>query len=279
MSVARQPVSRRLRVNGLVTHFLDAGDGEPLLLLHGGEFGAGAEVTWHRCIGELATDRHVVAADLFGFGRSDKVRDLVDQRTRIVGQIADLLDALCFESVDVVATSFSARLLVDVAATAADRWRLRRGVSIGLGLSPPSRTALAALGSFDGSAESMAATMDLLFHDDAVRQAELAARMELALLPGAWQSGRAAVIGRPANVAAIRPEPVDYGAIDRPLLLLRGEHDALVDPDDFAAFAAAIPTAQTAAVAAAGHYPQVERPAETAALITSFLAAGTSEDA
>lgn len=278
MSPARAPASRRLRVNGLVTHYLDAGDGEPLVLLHGGEFGAGAEVTWHRALPALAAHRHVVALDLLGFGRSDKVRDLVDQRARIVAQVADVLDALCVDEADVVGTSFSARLLLDVAAADPRRWRLRRCVAIGLGLDPPSRSARTALGGFDGSEASMTPTMELLFHDPDVRRRELAARLELARLPGAWQSGMVPTIGRPPGAPPrernhhAAPATARYDVIDRPTLLVRGEHDALVTADDFAALAAAMPFARTATIAAAGHYPHVEQPDATVRTITEFLA-------
>ena len=37
---------RTLRVGDIKTHFLEAGSGPDLVLLHGGEYGASAEITW-----------------------------------------------------------------------------------------------------------------------------------------------------------------------------------------------------------------------------------------
>jgi len=55
--------------DGLRMHYLDEGDGAPVLLLHG-------EPTWsylyRRVIPELTPVARVVAPDYFGFGRSDK---------------------------------------------------------------------------------------------------------------------------------------------------------------------------------------------------------------
>jgi haloalkane dehalogenase len=62
---------RYLDQDGLRMHYVDAGAGDPVLLLHG-------EPTWsflyRKVIGELAGFR-CVAPDYFGFGRSDKPTD------------------------------------------------------------------------------------------------------------------------------------------------------------------------------------------------------------
>jgi haloalkane dehalogenase len=58
-----------LEQDGLRMHYVDEGDGDPVLLLHG-------EPTWaylyRKVIPELAPAARVVAPDYFGFGRSDK---------------------------------------------------------------------------------------------------------------------------------------------------------------------------------------------------------------
>jgi haloalkane dehalogenase len=60
---------RYLEQDGLRMHYLDEGDGEPVVLLHG-------EPTWsylyRKMIPRLAGVARVVAPDYFGFGRSDK---------------------------------------------------------------------------------------------------------------------------------------------------------------------------------------------------------------
>ena len=63
---------RYVEQDGLRMHYVDEGDGEPVLLLHG-------EPTWsylyRKLIPPLATVARVVAPDYFGFGRSDKPVD------------------------------------------------------------------------------------------------------------------------------------------------------------------------------------------------------------
>ena len=67
-------------VDGLVTSYLEAGEGDPVVLLHGGEFGAGAELGWERNIAALAARYRVLAPDMLGYGQSAKVIDFVDGR-------------------------------------------------------------------------------------------------------------------------------------------------------------------------------------------------------
>src|SRR3954462_14966604 len=85
MSVYRTPDSRfhnlpgydfephYLDHDGLRLHYLDEGEGDPVLLLHG-------EPTWsflyRKMIPELSWVARAIAPDYFGFGRSDKPADI-----------------------------------------------------------------------------------------------------------------------------------------------------------------------------------------------------------
>ena len=51
-------------VDGLVTSYLEAGEGDPVVLLHGGEFGASAEIGWEHNISALAVHYRVLAPDI-----------------------------------------------------------------------------------------------------------------------------------------------------------------------------------------------------------------------
>jgi haloalkane dehalogenase len=80
-------------LDGLRMHYVDEGEGDPVLLLHG-------EPTWsflyRRVIPPLATAARVVAPDYIGFGRSDKPVDRTwysyDAHYRSVEQLVEELD-------------------------------------------------------------------------------------------------------------------------------------------------------------------------------------------
>lgn len=65
-------VSRYIDAGGIRTHYLEAGAGPTLLLLHGGGAGADARGNWEACIPRLARRHRVLAMDMVGFGRSAK---------------------------------------------------------------------------------------------------------------------------------------------------------------------------------------------------------------
>ena len=65
---------RVIDVDGVATSILEAGDGPPLLLLHGGvESGA---AVWAPVLDRLATSHRVVAPDIPGLGESEPIASL-----------------------------------------------------------------------------------------------------------------------------------------------------------------------------------------------------------
>ena len=69
---------RTICIGDIRTHYLEAGEGPHLVLLHGGEYGASAETTWKFNIAPLAKTFHVIAPDMLGFGLTDKIYDFSD---------------------------------------------------------------------------------------------------------------------------------------------------------------------------------------------------------
>ena len=90
--------SRFAEANGVRLHYLIAGDGPPVLLLHG--FAQTREM-WRPFMTVLAKTHRVVAPDLRGFGASDKPEDGYDKKTLAVDMHA-LAEALGMPRVAVV---------------------------------------------------------------------------------------------------------------------------------------------------------------------------------
>lgn len=62
--------SDTVTIDGIRIHYLEAGNGPPVVLLHGGIIDA-AHVSWPPVLERLAADCRVVAPDLLGYGESD----------------------------------------------------------------------------------------------------------------------------------------------------------------------------------------------------------------
>jgi pimeloyl-ACP methyl ester carboxylesterase len=81
LAAAQSPArieSRVADVNGLKMHYLAAGQGEPVILLHGY---AQTSHMWRPLMQELAKTRRVVAPDLRGFGDTTKAETGYDKKT------------------------------------------------------------------------------------------------------------------------------------------------------------------------------------------------------
>jgi haloalkane dehalogenase len=125
--------------DGLRMHYVDEGDGEPVLLLHG-------EPTWsflyRRVIGPLTSVARVVAPDYIGFGRSDKPFDrpwyTYDAHCRSVERFVEELD---LRNMTVVMQDWGGPIGSRLAVTQADR--VARLVVMNTGIysgRPPSET-------------------------------------------------------------------------------------------------------------------------------------------
>jgi pimeloyl-ACP methyl ester carboxylesterase len=103
--------SRRLKVNGHGAHYLKAGSGPPVVLLHGG---ASDSRDWIPTMASLADRFAFYAPDLVGFGQSERdgkgyyLSDFSDF-------VLDFIDALRLERPALVGHSFGARVCLDAA--------------------------------------------------------------------------------------------------------------------------------------------------------------------
>ena len=77
-------------VNGIRLHHRVAGDGPPVVLLHGWPQTGWC---WRRVVDDLARDHTVIVPDLRGYGASDKARTGMDKRT-MAADLSALLRAL-----------------------------------------------------------------------------------------------------------------------------------------------------------------------------------------
>ena len=112
----RAPIkSRFAKVNGMRLHYLTAGQGEPVILLHGY---AQTSHMWRPLIAELAKTRTVIAPDLRGFGQSAKPPSGYDKKT-MAQDIHALAASLGFKHIGICRPRHRAD----------GRLRLRRAVS------------------------------------------------------------------------------------------------------------------------------------------------------
>ncbi|MGN7860902.1 alpha/beta fold hydrolase [Microbacterium sp. 22303] len=263
---------RTLTLNGLETSFLEAGSGEPLVLLHGGEFGGSAELAWEHVIDALAQSRRVIAPDILGFGQSAKVVDFVDGRGWRLKHIAALCAALGVHSADFVGNSMGGAMLLADAASATPVLPLRRLVSICGGGEILSNEHMAALMDYDATLGGMRRIVAALFHDERYPDddAYVQRRYDSSVRPGAWEAVASARFRRPGHQSAGAGD-LDYAAVTVPVLVIEGDKDKLKPPGWAGRLAARLPDAESVIVTDSGHCPQLEQTEQFLQILTAYL--------
>lgn len=266
--------SRFLDVDGVRTHYLEAGEGRPLVLLHGGEFGASAELSWRNNIDALAERFHVYAPDMLGYGETDKLHSFTDPSGLRVRHIAAFCRTLFIERAHFVGNSYGGSLLLRVATSESEPWPIERLILVSAGGNVPLNEHRETLLSYDGSFDHMRRILQVLFYDESLWSDERVAEWHRSsLLPGAWESLAAARLAPPGREQPWRPER-SQGVCTYPTLIVAGEDDVLREPGYADELAQEIPDSQVEVFPRARHCPHIEHADRFNRLALEFLTVG-----
>jgi pimeloyl-ACP methyl ester carboxylesterase len=268
---------RRIVVDGLQTHYLEAGrpDADPLVLLHGGEFGSSAELGWERNIAALAQRFHVFAPDQLGYGASAKVIDFTEGRRMRIRHVARFCEAVGVRSARFAGNSMGGLNLLIDQASPQPLLPVERMVVLCGGGEILRNAFSAALFEYDATFEGMRAIVAALFSDPSypADDAYVQRRYESSVAPGAWEAIAAARFRRPDQEAppSSSKEP-DYERIAVATLVVEGGEDKIKPAGWAAPIARRIPEGRSVVVDAAAHCPQIEQPDVVNDLLLEFLA-------
>ncbi|MCV7317138.1 alpha/beta fold hydrolase [Mycolicibacillus parakoreensis] len=262
-----------LDVDGLATSYLEAGRGDPVILLHGGEFGASAELGWERNLAALAEHFRVLAPDLLGFGQTAKVIDFNDGRGMRIRHIARFCALLDIESAHFVGNSMGAIMLLADTTGTNPLLPIRTMVALCGGGEIQRNDHMQALYDYDATMPAMRQIVTALFHDPAYPddEAYVRRRYESSTAPGAWEAVAAARFRRPGTPPPAGGTARDHRRIAVPALLVEGADDKLLPPGWAGEIAAQIPAGRSAVIDKAGHCPQIEQAGDVNDLLLEFL--------
>jgi pimeloyl-ACP methyl ester carboxylesterase len=249
-----------LRDGRFKIRLLDAGEGDPVLFLHG----AGG-LFWDPLLDAIATGHRVVAPEHPGAGDSqglEHVEDLWD----LVLYYNELLDHLELPRVSILGHSFGGMVAAEIAANNPDRVdKLALIAPIGLWLDdhpvldisgvPPERIPELVLADPQGPVAALMPAPDPSNPESLFK----AAMTMASILQFIWPLPDKGLSKRLYRVKA-------------PTLLVWGAQDKLVPPAYGDAFAAAIAGARLEVIDGAGHLPNLEQPEPTIRVLTEFLA-------
>jgi pimeloyl-ACP methyl ester carboxylesterase len=265
---------RTIQVGDIRTDFLEAGSGPALVLLHGGEYGASAEITWRYNIDRLAGSFHVIAPDMLGWGGTDKIYSFSDPAGYRIRHIKRLLEILGVHKAFFVGNSAGGGTILRASALDPAPFHIQKMVTICGNASVFKTISQADLENYTPSSENMEKIVKLLFHDSKWHTPEIIQeRYEASIIPGAWEALSAARLRSPAHQARSTTEEFvrKLSRLTTPLLLMSCAHDPLNQKDWDAQFQKIVPGSKIHRFNHSAHEPQIEECEEFNRVLTDFL--------
>ncbi|WP_432013614.1 alpha/beta fold hydrolase [Streptomyces cucumeris] len=267
---------RTIEIDGLHTQYFEAGRGKPLVLLHGGEFGGGAELCWEHNILALSEHYRVLAPDLLGFGGTAKVHDFVDGKARRLRHLARFCEETGVDEGVFVGNSMGGAMLLNDAAESS-LLPASAIVSVCGGGALEKNEYVDSLFEYDGSLSGMKSILESLFEGEYWRTdpGYLNRRHAASIVPGAWEAVAAARFRRPTADPEQQPgRKPDLSSISVPVLIVEGGRDKIKPRGWAKDLAQVIPGATSAVIERAGHCPQIEHPEKFHRLLLNFTRSG-----
>jgi len=269
--------SKYILVDGIRTHYLEAGQGRPVVLLHSGEFGGAAEIGWEFVLPVLAERYRVIAPDWLGFGRTDKLHDFVQGQQRKLSHLQRFLQLMSIEDAHFAGNSMGGSLFARGLSAQPDGYPIRSLALVSAGGFSPDNEHRRALLAYDCTREAMRAMVRAMFHDPrwAEDDAVIERRYQMSLLPGAWECTAAPRFKGPAVEQRERfgqPDNTPYENITVPTLIIAGGNDKLRVPGYAQELAVKVRNAELHVLDRCGHCPNIERAEETNRLLLDFFA-------
>lgn len=266
-SLANAQTSKEVLVFGQKIHYVEAGSGPTVILLHGL---GGSTQTWQFNTGPLAEKFHVVVPDQIGFGKSDK--PLVNYRIRTY---VDFLDQFCkqlkIERATLVGNSMGG--WIAAAFTAAFPDRVDKLVLVdAAGYTPPKDLDTRVFFALNPTTrEAMKVLTAKVFYNkafqtDAAIDTAIAARLA---------AGDGFTI-KSITESIIRGEDFlddTVKTIKRPTLIVWGREDGLTPLADGERFQKDIVGSKLVVIDQCAHVPNLEKPGEFNAAVIKFLTA------
>lgn len=273
--------TRTVTVGARTIHLGEAGDGPPVLMLHGGGPGASGVSNYSRNVAALARRFRVLVPDLPGYGKSTKGVSHADPFGDLAQSMLGLLDELGIRHVAVIGNSLGGACALRMALEHPDR--VSSLVLMGPGGIDASRRLPTAglkqlLGYYDGegpTVEKMRTFIRdyLVFDGRAVGDDLVRQRFEASIDPEVVANPP---LRRPKGWSALVRLDVTrdprLARLETPTLVLWGTEDRVNRPSGGASLQRRMPRCDLYLFSRTGHWVQWERADEFNAVTTAFLA-------
>ena len=266
-------IGERIDVAGIGTNYIVAGDGDPLILLHGSGPGVTAYANWRGVIPDFSKHFRCYAPDTLGFGYTDFPADIQGfAMDRWLAHLTGFMAALGIERAHFIGNSYGGALTLALAAHHPER--IGRIVLMGAaGLSFPISEGLAKVWGYQPSLEAMRDLMTTFAFDPALVKEEIvASRYHASIRPGAQEAlSRLFPEPRQRWLDALATSEDALRALPHQTLILHGREDAIVPWRISQRFHELIPNSELHVFGHCGHWTQIEKRERFVELVIPFL--------
>lgn len=277
-----ESTSRFVQTKKWRLHYNEAGEGHPVIMLHGMGPGATAWSNFHQNFQELSKRYRVILLDFPGWGKSDSF--VCNQTSRNVANaeaVKLLMDELGIEKAALVGNSMGGGCVLQFAASYPDR--ISHAVTMGAGLfnlpnifspgglSEGIRTIFETYA--NPSPENFRRLVTVMVYDSSFVTDALTQQRSEGALANREHLGNLlmAPMGAAAPFAGVEEVLTKLSQSTLPTLMIHGRDDRVVPMETSLRTSALIPNSRVVILNRCGHWAQVEHAAEFNQLLTNFL--------
>lgn len=256
--------SKYIDADGIRTHYVEQGEGRPLVLVHGGGAGADGRSNFETNFPAYAKHMRVIAYDMVGFGLTDAPDpdNFAYTQSARTDHLVNFLKALDLEDVCLIGNSMGGTTACGAALKAPDRITklVLMGAAINLSREDmlKNKQDLAPVMAYNGTEEGMRRIIGALTHNYEPSDEIVRYRFEAVQRPGTAAAYKAIMAWAFENGLYYSPEQL--ASLAMPVLVVGGKNDVMVPVRKVFEQIQSIPQADGAIFANCGHWVMIEYP-------------------
>jgi len=250
------------------THYVEAGSGEALIMLHSADPGSSGALEYRNNIGPMSEHYRVIAPDIMGFGQSDPP-DKLETHPAYVQHMLAFIDALGLTRYNLIGNSRGGLISISVAAERPQQAaRLICAGNAGGGIPPEMmERALAPFANFQATPEGIREVVGRSYFDFDGHVPPPLFNQYLENSKRQYDAYHK-LGGYPMDVPNVRPQLAE---LKQPVMFFFGKEDQVFHIDQALVGFQGTPNSRFFAFSNCGHHPQIEHAAVFNRLAMQFL--------
>jgi 2-hydroxymuconate-semialdehyde hydrolase len=274
MTQSDPEIGKTVIAAGLKTNYLEAGQGDPVILIHGSGPGVTAYANWRFTIEPLAQKYRVLAPDIAGFGYTERKSDQEYSLDFWVRHLTEWMDAVGVKKARFIGNSFGGSLTLAIASRYPERvesFVLMGAAGVEFELTPE----LDAIWGYEPSIENMRKIVMSFAYDTSMMTDDLVrSRYEASVRPGYHESfSKMFEVPRQRHIKALATPDDQIRKIPHRAMVVHGRDDKIVPPTNSTKLHSLLKNSDLHMFSNCGHWTQIERKNDFNKLVLDFFAA------